>query len=299
MTEIALALAMAFFAIMILTLVSMSGQDRVIQVNQIKTTSEQIRLLAPEGQASQGKGKARVLQARDLIIFTGGRFFDDKLQPLDRARMAAMKEPVLAVAPRLSLAFLLYLAFGSVQAAITTALQFHPGQAVAANLLACGTAEPYAERRALYEKLHGHLERLEKAAYHALRQDSDGDVISLSDHDSDRMFQTARRDIDQGGDIDGSQLAALEVEAAKAFKQIARRGFEAEALGRADRREGFRVGAGVLYTVGQVLDGYLGGLERLEQDGGLEAQFRLDTAAFSPEFGKLYGVSDDRDLNAR
>ena len=68
MTEIALALAMAFFAIMILTLVSMSGQDRVIQVNQIKTTSEQIWLLAPEGQASQGKGKARVLQARDLII---------------------------------------------------------------------------------------------------------------------------------------------------------------------------------------------------------------------------------------
>ncbi len=104
MTEIALALAMAFFAIMILTMVSMDGQDRVIQVNQIKTTSEQIRLLATEGQASQGKGKARVLQARDLIIFTGGRFFDDKLQPLDRARMAAMKEPVLTVAPRLSLA---------------------------------------------------------------------------------------------------------------------------------------------------------------------------------------------------
>ncbi len=151
----------------------------------------------------------------------------------------------------------------------------------------------------MYEKLHGHLERLEKAAYHALRQDSDGDVISLFDHDSDRMFQTARRDIDQGGDIDGSQLAALEVEAAKAFKQIARRGFEAEALGRADRREGFRVGSGVLYTVGQVLDGYLGGLERLEQDGGLEAQFRLDTAAFASEFGKLYGVSDDRDRNAR
>ena len=45
MTEIALALAMAFFAIMILTMVSMGSQDRVIQVNQIKTTSEQIRLL--------------------------------------------------------------------------------------------------------------------------------------------------------------------------------------------------------------------------------------------------------------
>ncbi|MFP6775108.1 MAG: hypothetical protein VCE74_22675 [Alphaproteobacteria bacterium] len=202
-------------------------------------------------------------------------------------------------ARRLPLAFLRYIAFGTVQAAITTALQFHPGQSVAANLLACGTAEPYAERRALYEKLHGHLERLEKAAYHVLRQRGDGDVIALSEHAPDRMFDAARRHIDQGGEIDGSQLAALEVEAAKAFKQIARRGFEAEALDRADRREGFRVGAGVLYTVGQVLDGYLGGLERLEQDGGLDAQFRLDTAAFASEFGKLYGVSDDRDRNAR
>jgi hypothetical protein len=143
------------------------------------------------------------------------------------------------------------------------------------------------------------LERLEKAAYHVLRQRGDGDVIALSEHAPDRMFDAARRHIDQGGEIDGSQLAALEVEAAKAFKQIARRGFEAEALDRADRREGFRVGAGVLYTVGQVLDGYLGGLERLEQDGGLDAQFRLDTAAFASEFGKLYGVSDDRDRNAR
>jgi hypothetical protein len=104
MTEIALALAMAFFAIMILTMVSMGGQGRATQVTQTIATPNQIRLLAPEGQTSQGRGAARVLQARDLIIFTDGRFFDDKLRPLDPNRMAAMKAPVLAVAPSLSLA---------------------------------------------------------------------------------------------------------------------------------------------------------------------------------------------------
>jgi len=104
MTEIALALAMAFFAIMILTMVSMGGQGRSTEHQQAKTSPEQMRLLAPEDdQKDDGKGDARVLQARDLIIFANGRFLDDELQPLDPARMTAMKDPVLAVPPSLSL----------------------------------------------------------------------------------------------------------------------------------------------------------------------------------------------------
>jgi len=203
-------------------------------------------------------------------------------------------------ARRLPLAFLRYVAFGSVQAAITTALQFHPGDAVETNLLACGTAEPYVDRRALYEKLHGHLARLEKATFHVLRHGAgagDG-IITLSDPAPGAMFEAARRRIEQDADITEGQLAALEAEAAKAFKQIARRGFEEEALDSDDRREGFRIGAGVLYAVGQVLDGYLGGLAQLERDSGLDRQFRLDALAFAGQFSKLYGVRDDRDRNA-
>ena len=84
--------------------------------------------------------------------------------------------PLSAFGPfarNLPLAFLRYLAFGSVQDAITTALQFHPGRAVEADLLACHRAETYGDRRALYEKLHSHLDRRAKAVYHAL---SHGDV---------------------------------------------------------------------------------------------------------------------------
>ncbi|MBT3532362.1 MAG: hypothetical protein HN478_00690, partial [Rhodospirillaceae bacterium] len=182
-------------------------------------------------------------------------------------------------ARRLPLAFLRYVAFGSVQAAITTALQFRPGEAVEQNLLDCGGAESYQARRALYEKLHDRLDRLQKAAYYALSQAGpvdeamDGDILAFPEPSADRMFEAARRQLDQGMEPSAEQLAALEAEAAKAFKQIARRGFEAEALDREDRREGFRVGAGVLTAVGEVLDGYLGGLERLDRDGGLAAQF--------------------------
>jgi hypothetical protein len=216
--------------------------------------------------------------------------------------------PLTAFGPfarRLPLAFLRYLAFGSTQAAITTALQLHPGEAVATKLLACGTAETYTARRALYEKLRARLDRLAKATYHALRQAgaADGDagdgVIPLSAQAPERMFEAARRQTGTGSELSEAQLAALEGEAAKAFKQIARRGFEAEALERDDSREGFRIGAGVLYAVGKILDGYLDDLRRLDRDGGLEAQFRLDTATFTVEFNKLYGVTDDRDRTAR
>jgi hypothetical protein len=194
---------------------------------------------------------------------------------------------------------------GSVQAAITAALQFHSGRAVEPELLACGTAETYTARRALYEKLRRRLDRLAKATYHVLRQAgaADGDagdgVIALSAQAPERMFEAARRQTSTGSEPSEAELAALEGEAAKAFKQIARRGFEAEALERDDSREGFRIGAGVLYAVGKILDGYLDDLRRLDRDGGLEAQFRLDTATFTVEFNKLYGVTDDRGRTAR
>ncbi len=106
MTEIALALAMAFFAIMILTMVSMGGQDGAKDAVATKTDAAPLRLLAPAARDAGGEGAtaARVLQPRELIIFSGGRFLNDQLQVLAAAAIAAMKNPVLAVSPDLSLA---------------------------------------------------------------------------------------------------------------------------------------------------------------------------------------------------
>ncbi len=219
--------------------------------------------------------------------------------------------PLAAFGPfarRLPLAFSRYLAFGAVQAAITTALQFHPGRAVEARLLSCAAAEPYAARRQLYERLRDHLARLRKAAFHALTQVGNqlGDqaggwtgvgrgaaVTALAVMTPERLFELARREVDDGREPSAAQMVALTKDAAKAFRNISRRGFEAEALADEGRQEGFRVGAGVLSALGDVLNGYLGGLDGLDQDSGLDALFAADSAIFATEFDKLYGVRDD------
>ncbi|MBT4487964.1 MAG: hypothetical protein HOK30_15155 [Rhodospirillaceae bacterium] len=111
MTEIALALAMAFFAIMILTMVSMGGQGGQPKGSAAaKTMSDPMRLAAPADQkaaaedAEESQQDTRVVQPRQLIIFSSGRFLDDKLQTFNPADMTAMTRPVLAVSPDLSLA---------------------------------------------------------------------------------------------------------------------------------------------------------------------------------------------------
>ena len=109
MTEIALALAMAFFAIMILTMVSMGSHGTVEQVAQAAAVSRQeARLLNDrlhlQASANEESTSARVLQPSQIIIFSDGRFLDVKLQPLDAGTIAAMAQPVLAVPPKLSLA---------------------------------------------------------------------------------------------------------------------------------------------------------------------------------------------------
>ncbi len=208
-------------------------------------------------------------------------------------------------ARRLPLAFLRYLAFGTVQAAITTALQFHPNRGVETRLLRCDAAESYAARRELYKKLQQHLHRLHKAAFHALTQagqqaamDNTAGVAVLKPMTPERLFETARREVEQAPEPSAEQIAALQEEAAAVFRKLSRRGFEAEALDDEDRQEGFRVGAGVLSALGEVLDGYLGGLGRLDQDAGLDALFTADRSVFAAEFGKLYGAGNDRDRNA-
>jgi len=106
MTEIALALAMAFFAIMILTMVSMGGGTAGVATPEtakpsIKTPSNGLRLLPPASQATAraNAGDARVVQPRQLIILSGGRFLNEKLQPLAPAAMRSMAKPVWRFRP--------------------------------------------------------------------------------------------------------------------------------------------------------------------------------------------------------
>lgn len=95
MTEVALALAMGFFSILVLTLVSMGvGESPSYQaVHLVQTSSERTASVLPEIDDV-------------IVIFDGERYLDTDLNPLDPASVTADGEQriVLAVDPSVRLA---------------------------------------------------------------------------------------------------------------------------------------------------------------------------------------------------
>jgi hypothetical protein len=94
MTEIALAMAMGFFSIMVLTALSMGvapETSKIISAAQVA-----------QSETDASKSGAVVTRADDLIaIFAQGRFHDVKLQPLDPARIPVDRRVILVVDPQL------------------------------------------------------------------------------------------------------------------------------------------------------------------------------------------------------
>jgi len=94
MTEIALAMAMGFFSIMVLTALSMG-----VAPDPSKTIAAARVVKSDSGPARPG---AIATRSDDVIVvFARGRFHDAKLQPLDPARVAADRRVILVVDPLL------------------------------------------------------------------------------------------------------------------------------------------------------------------------------------------------------
>ena len=209
--------------------------------------------------------------------------------------------PLMAFGPfavQLPLSFLRYLSYGAVQAAITTALQFHPDQPPPEDHVSCANAETYQDQQDLYRHLLEHLVRMQRATYYALNQASSGssasNVVSLDANYSNNLFDMARRHLDDEPNFPNDEVAALEETAAGIFRRISRRGFDEDTLADGDHLEGFRIGAGVLYAAGNILKRFLDTLQMLGGDGdGLSKFFDDDRTIFAGEFVKLYGVTDD------
>jgi len=100
MTEIALALAMAFFAIMVLAMVSMGApattDAKVSAPAPIKLT------LAPPSMTSGQPEKAKAKQT--IVVFWKGRFLDKNLKPIRIDQQAFPDGAILALSPELSMA---------------------------------------------------------------------------------------------------------------------------------------------------------------------------------------------------
>jgi hypothetical protein len=107
MTEIALALAMAFFSIMILTMVSMGAGRETAKAAAARTDSS-IRALPVQATASATNSaeQTRVHKQDKVIVFHKGVFYDPALKPADPGTVTV--EPpariILAISPDLSMA---------------------------------------------------------------------------------------------------------------------------------------------------------------------------------------------------
>lgn len=104
MAEIALALAMGFFSIMVLTMVSM-GSGMVSQAAQssIKEDPISIAKSAEKSESDVDRGGASAVAPENLVIFYQGQYLDNQLHPISPSRLMGREKIVLAVSPDLSM----------------------------------------------------------------------------------------------------------------------------------------------------------------------------------------------------
>ena len=103
LAEIRLALAMALFSIMILTLVSMGAGN---------APAKSAQATSPDGVALRALAKAKTPARADavksaapenIVIYYAGQYYDAKLKSISLASLAGKAEVVLAVDPKLSI----------------------------------------------------------------------------------------------------------------------------------------------------------------------------------------------------
>ena len=97
MTEIALALSMGFFSILVLTMVSMGV---VVESGGSRATE----LLTPAPSTKAGDRSQRLGATDTIVIYYHGRFYSDALVPLDPASVATAGRVVLAFDPAVEVA---------------------------------------------------------------------------------------------------------------------------------------------------------------------------------------------------
>ncbi len=96
MTEVALALAMGFFSILVLTMVSMGAGHG--------GASPAVATLLKAVPAVAGPARSVTLGPEDtIVVYHDGRFFDTELEPVEPGAIAAGGRVVLALDPGLSL----------------------------------------------------------------------------------------------------------------------------------------------------------------------------------------------------
>ena len=102
LAEIALALAMAFFSIMILSMVSMGAVHSSQAVSPVSNSNSlRFQKSEPASRTSQPNNHQRPVSVKDMVIFYKGRFLDGRLNPIDKVKLNQRAIRILAVDPGL------------------------------------------------------------------------------------------------------------------------------------------------------------------------------------------------------
>lgn len=227
-----------------------------------------------------------VFDEPDLSQFN---FFKDKserkpLEPLMRFGPEAIKLP---------LAFLRVESFAPIQSGITNDLRVKRGARSVRDRITCSAASSYTDIEANYQALQDHVSELQKGVLHLLLDseknstNGGGNVVAFRPEDNGAApADEFLADADEFGDGDLEEAAA---NAARAFKGLTRKGFEAVETDDA-RADSFRLAAGALVTMGEVLHRMLDAMANLNSGKpDLEEWFENDQTVFKGQFGKLYG----------
>jgi hypothetical protein len=102
MTEIALALAMAFFSIMVLAMVSMSASTSK-DMSKTIMTSHITAKLAPAKPETPLPAQLKAQSTDTLLIYSGGQFYDRDLQAVDLKKTSFSGRVILAIDPALAM----------------------------------------------------------------------------------------------------------------------------------------------------------------------------------------------------
>lgn len=104
LVEIALALSMAFFSLMVLTMVSMSaGVAQKTPGVVVKMAGLSIKQAAASSLKNSNGPAAHIIKPEKLAVYYNDRFYDADLNPLSVSQTNAQKFKFLAVAPDLSM----------------------------------------------------------------------------------------------------------------------------------------------------------------------------------------------------
>lgn len=197
---------------------------------------------------------------------------------------------------RLPLSVLRAEVFGLVQGRLTQALRRKSAAGEIRTLIHAPGAD-YGAREVGFAKLLDHVQRVLRAAAHVLLNESaaqggpqggpqGGNVVALGAADPAAHFERLCR---EPAAVDGERLSAALDEAKRAFRGLARQGFEDDRVGTPALTAGFRLGVDVLQTIDRELGAYLATLRQIENEGGLDRRFEHDREVFREQFMLIYG----------